>query len=410
MTIAYLYDIINLMKIKSYLIVTILILSFLFQGLFISVYSQNSLESEAPKLSTLNPSERVDIFKMKIAGLPDFLTSSPMVNAKPQAIGDDLWRFPFAVPDTFYQDQGYNGQFSHQGSYALDMRLPGAQVVAARAGTISTLNFGGKWNTWCNSNQNCYDQGGVWRGNHIIISHPDGSQSYYLHMQPGSLGPNLWVGKSISQGTPLGIVGYTGYTCLDLVTPCTTPDPHLHFQVNKNGASIPIQFDDCNYNGNRCDNGAPVDGRWYRPTNTISGSAQNPQDRNLSLYSSQKVIVVQGYERGSAVRLGNENENIGSKWSWTNGGEIKGLNNWCLSQSDSDIVINECNGSDRQKWDKTINHGMRNRSTGQCMDSTLGETYGSRVYMFACHGGRNQWWTYDREAYPVKKFDEALQN
>ncbi|MBC7472472.1 MAG: peptidoglycan DD-metalloendopeptidase family protein [candidate division SR1 bacterium] len=109
------------------------------------------------------------------------------------------------------------------------MRSPGGTIVSARNGTIVAINFDGKWNQWCNSNTDCYNKGGVWHGNHILINHSDGSTSYYLHMRGGSLPLDLWVGKYIDQGTPLGIEGYTGYTCLDLVTQCSTPDPHIHF-------------------------------------------------------------------------------------------------------------------------------------------------------------------------------------
>jgi murein DD-endopeptidase MepM/ murein hydrolase activator NlpD len=349
--------------------------------------------------ATLNPIERIQDLKTQ------YSTNTGSIG-KPVgklASGDESWRLPFAAGSRVYQDQGYNGSFSHQGVFALDMRSPESMVVSARNGSISAINFDGKWDQWCNSNTDCYNKGGVWRGNHILINHSDGTTSYYLHMRGGTLQSGLWVGKYIDQGTPLGIEGYTGYTCLDLVTPCNIPDPHIHFQVNKNGTSIPIFFEDCNLAGNQCQNGIPIEGVTNISTNSYPDTQYNPYTSKINYFGSQLAIKTERVVRGDTVRLGSEQESISSKWLWYRNGEIKGVNDWCLAAENSQIVLRDCNGRPNQKFYWGANNTIRSQETGQCWDSAAGESYDSRVYLYSCHGGANQRWRIDNDPYGVRK-------
>jgi murein DD-endopeptidase MepM/ murein hydrolase activator NlpD len=355
------------------------------------------------QLVSLHPSER--ILEIKQERTPKKPTTAGKLEVKKFTAGDETWRLPYSAGARVYQDQGYFGGFSHQGSYALDMRAPNQQIVAARNGTIATINFGGKWDQWCNSNTDCYNKGGVWRGNHIIMNHNDGSTSFYFHMRPGTLAGGLWVGKYIDQGTPLGIEGYTGYTCLDLVTPCTTPDPHIHFQVNKNGKSIPTYFDDCNYLGNQCNNGVPVEGRTYTSANFAPGAESNNRTSKINYFGTDKAVGVFAKTRGSTAELGYENEDISSRWDWQQNGEIKGLNEWCLAGEGGNIVLRDCNGLNNQKWVRGSNNSIRNVESGLCWDSYFGDAFRSRVYLYSCHGGANQRWRIGNEPYIAKPIE-----
>jgi murein DD-endopeptidase MepM/ murein hydrolase activator NlpD len=58
-------------------------------------------------------------------------------------------------------------------------------------------------------------------GNHVVIRHPNGLSTAYLHLNVIQEG--LRVGKSVGTGDLIGQVGCTGY--------CTSP--HLHFSVKK---------------------------------------------------------------------------------------------------------------------------------------------------------------------------------
>jgi murein DD-endopeptidase MepM/ murein hydrolase activator NlpD len=346
--------------------------------------------------SDMFPKERVDLLKRTFSAP---LTNPQQTKLSKLSFGDESWRLPYIANSRVYQDQGYNGQFSHQGTFALDMRSPNSQTVAARNGVIASINFGGKWDSWCNSNADCANKGGVWRGNHILINHNDGSTSYYLHMRPGSLAPNIWVGKYVDQGTPLGVEGYTGYTCLDLNVPCNTPDPHMHFQVNQNGKSVPTYFDDCNYLANQCINGTPIEGRTNTSTNFPADYQVNTRTSKINYFGTNKAVSFINNQRGNTLELGYENERPTSRLEWLQNGEIKTVNEWCLSGEGGNIVLRDCNGGNGQKWVRGANNSIRNVESGLCWDSYSGDVYRSRVYLWQCHGGSNQRWRVGNEPY-----------
>ena len=61
-------------------------------------------------------------------------------------------------------------------------------------------------------------------GNYVIISHGNGYQTLYAHMQNYT----VKAGQTVNQGERIGYVGSTGYST----------GPHLHFTVYKNGKLI----------------------------------------------------------------------------------------------------------------------------------------------------------------------------
>lgn len=94
--------------------------------------------------------------------------------------GSELWRLPYTAGVTLTLDQGYNGSFSHNikgAEYALDIQGDNLELAATRSGYISALSMGGKWDQWCTSGIDCFKKGDISRGNHIAITHSDGSVS-----------------------------------------------------------------------------------------------------------------------------------------------------------------------------------------------------------------------------------------
>jgi LysM repeat protein len=109
---------------------------------------------------------------------------------------------------------GYRSQGIH-GHNAVDLAgiSVGTPIRAAADGTIIISRINGAWN-------------GAY-GNYIVISHPNGTQTLYAHMSPGSVGVVV-LGQHVDQGQTIGYVGMTG----------RTTGPHLHFEIR--GAKNPF--------------------------------------------------------------------------------------------------------------------------------------------------------------------------
>jgi len=86
----------------------------------------------------------------------------------------------------------------------------GTPVRAAAGGTVIIARGGGAWN------------GGY--GNYVVITHNNGTQTLYSHLNSASVSP----GQSVSQGQTIGYVGSTG----------RVTGTHLHFEVR--GAANPF--------------------------------------------------------------------------------------------------------------------------------------------------------------------------
>ncbi len=122
----------------------------------------------------------------------------------------ELWIKPLAVSYRVTSEFGYRADpFTGVRSYHTGVDL------AVSAGTPIRASMGGKVSTagWSNT-----------YGNYVIISHGNGYQTLYAHMQKYSVKK----GETVNQGQTIGYVGSTGYST----------GPHLHFSVYKNSQLV----------------------------------------------------------------------------------------------------------------------------------------------------------------------------
>ncbi len=109
------------------------------------------------------------------------------------------------------------------GQFAYDFLLPiGQNLVAVRAGRVVSLNESFPNNTGVSGEEN-------W----VFITHDDGTQSRYFHLdQDGVL---VTVGQRVAQGQVIARSGNSG----------GTPRPHLHLEVIRLGGAaspLPLTF------------------------------------------------------------------------------------------------------------------------------------------------------------------------
>jgi murein DD-endopeptidase MepM/ murein hydrolase activator NlpD len=155
------------------------------------------------------------------------LTDTEIRNLKGGKVKTDnsyVYTLPYAKGSRFLLIQAYNSSFSHKAELSLDFKMKkGSKICAARNGIVTATkedsDEGGMKDEYYN------------KGNHIIITHEDGSIAMYWHLQKDGVIIN--VGDTVLKGQHIGFSGNTGYTAF----------PHLHFQVqNKDGNDIATRF------------------------------------------------------------------------------------------------------------------------------------------------------------------------
>lgn len=155
------------------------------------------------------------------------LTDREIHNLKGGKVKPDnsyIYHLPFANGNKYFLVQAYNSKFSHANELSLDFKIKkGSKICAAREGIVTSTkedsDVGGLKDEYYNE------------GNHIIITHNDGSIAMYWHLQKNDVLVNI--GDTITKGQLIAYSGNTGYTAF----------PHLHFQVqNKNGGDIATRF------------------------------------------------------------------------------------------------------------------------------------------------------------------------
>lgn len=102
---------------------------------------------------------------------------------------------------------GWRPQFQRV-HHGVDLHLNiGDTVRAALSGTVERIS---------------YDSDGY--GHYVVMSHPDGMETVYGHLQYALVGQ----GQSVNAGQPIAIGGNTG----------NSTGPHLHFEARLNGVAV----------------------------------------------------------------------------------------------------------------------------------------------------------------------------
>ena len=148
------------------------------------------------------------------------------------AVGDPdrahVYALPFQRGTTRTLVQGYNGRFSHHGSFALDFDLPrNTKVTAVRDGiVVATESRYGDGKA-----EAAYRN----RANYVHVLHADGTLAQYVHLERNRVA--VRVGQRVERGQVLGYSGTSGYSA----------GPHLHFEIVRltpalTYESIPVRF------------------------------------------------------------------------------------------------------------------------------------------------------------------------
>lgn len=111
------------------------------------------------------------------------------------------------VPGAVTSNFGWREQFNRM-HHGVDLRVNvGDTVRAAISGTVKKVG---------------YDAKGY--GNYVVLTHPDGMETLYGHLQFAL----AYAGQPVQLGMPVGIGGNTG----------NSTGPHLHFEARLNGVAV----------------------------------------------------------------------------------------------------------------------------------------------------------------------------
>lgn len=129
---------------------------------------------------------------------------------------DYTYELPYPIGKKYTVMQGYNGQFSHKGSNALDFSLAeGDEICAARSGVIVEVVQ--------HNNRRCTSPGCDQYNNFVLVCQEDGTFAEYAHIKKdGSL---VAPGDTIASGQIIALSGDVGFAS----------GPHLHFVVSLPG-------------------------------------------------------------------------------------------------------------------------------------------------------------------------------
>nr|WP_314496818.1 M23 family metallopeptidase [uncultured Chryseobacterium sp.] len=144
--------------------------------------------------------------------MPDFkmLSSSPNINYG--------YNLPYKKGEIYKVTQGYNGDYSHIGTNAIDFDMPeGTEILAVRDGMIIEMIQDNK--------KGCPTDDCRKYANYISIIHSDQTVAIYSHLK--YKGSKVKIGDKVKKGDLIALSGNTG----------KTNGPHLHFSCHLNPAS-----------------------------------------------------------------------------------------------------------------------------------------------------------------------------
>lgn len=158
---------------------------------------------------------------MRFAGLAIGLLCAAAASA------EELYRLPWPEGLSFMFTQVSNGRvtthFTQATLHAVDIAMPdGVPVLAARGGVVEAVEM--------RQGASAEEDPLSYEGNLVRVRHGDGTVAVYAHLRHASAA--VTAGQPVATAQLLAYSGATG----DVV------EPHLHFAVLREEASIPIKF------------------------------------------------------------------------------------------------------------------------------------------------------------------------
>jgi murein DD-endopeptidase MepM/ murein hydrolase activator NlpD len=158
---------------------------------------------------------------MRFAGLAIGLLCAASASA------DEPYRLPWPEGLSFMFTQVSDGRvtthFTKATLHAVDIAMPvGVRILAARPGVIEAVEM--------SQGANAEEEPLSYEGNLVRVRHGDGTAAIYAHLRHGSAA--VTVGQPVALTQLLAYSGASG----DVL------EPHLHFAVLRDDASIPVRF------------------------------------------------------------------------------------------------------------------------------------------------------------------------
>jgi murein DD-endopeptidase MepM/ murein hydrolase activator NlpD len=158
---------------------------------------------------------------MRFAGLAIGLLWTALVN------GQVLYRLPWPEGLSFMFTQAPDGRitshFTKATLHAVDIAMPeGVPVLAARAGIVEAVE--------ASHGASPDEEAFTYEGNFVRVRHADETSAIYAHLKHG--GVAVAPGDAVVAGQLLAYSGFTGDAL----------EPHLHFAVLREDASVPFEF------------------------------------------------------------------------------------------------------------------------------------------------------------------------
>jgi murein DD-endopeptidase MepM/ murein hydrolase activator NlpD len=140
---------------------------------------------------------------------------------------DEPYRLPWPEGLSFMFTQVSDGRvtthFTKATLHAVDIAMPvGVPVLAARAGVIEAVDMG--------QGADAEEEPLSYEGNLVRVRHDDGTVAVYAHLRNHSAA--VATGQRVAPGVLLAYSGASG----DVL------EPHLHFAVLRDDASVPFKF------------------------------------------------------------------------------------------------------------------------------------------------------------------------
>jgi murein DD-endopeptidase MepM/ murein hydrolase activator NlpD len=141
--------------------------------------------------------------------------------------GEELYRLPWPDGLSFMFTQVPGGRitthFTKSTLNAVDIAMPvGIPVLAARAGVVESLES--------RHGASDAEEPLTYEGNFVRVRHEDGSVAIYAHLARDSA--VVLAGQAVIPGQLLAYSGFSG----------DAAEPHLHFAVLQEDASVPMKF------------------------------------------------------------------------------------------------------------------------------------------------------------------------